>query len=128
LEEDVLQRVAPAVFGTPQRREFPGEQTVRFCSCGIRNSAEKGISQGANCQVFAPVVFEIRRAPRVFLYRFPHFPVVMVLVATLLIYLTKNPPNRIPPEQKLLFGKSSSKRKSRAKVHPDGRHFEIIRV
>jgi hypothetical protein len=30
LEEDVWQRVAPAVFGTPQRREFPGEQTVRF--------------------------------------------------------------------------------------------------
>jgi hypothetical protein len=35
----------------------------------------------------------------------------------------------VPPRQsKLLFGKSSSKRKSRAKVHPDGRHFKIIRV
>jgi hypothetical protein len=86
LEEDVPQRVAPAVFGTPQRREFPGEQTVRFCSGGIQNSAEKGISRGANCQVFAPAVFEIRRAPRVFLYGFVHFPVVMVRVVTLLIY------------------------------------------
>jgi hypothetical protein len=37
LEEDVPQRVAPAVFGTPQRREFPWEQTVRFCSSGIQN-------------------------------------------------------------------------------------------
>jgi hypothetical protein len=30
LEEGVLERVAPAVFGFPQRREFPGEQTVWF--------------------------------------------------------------------------------------------------
>jgi hypothetical protein len=50
----------------------------------------------------------------------------MVRVSTLLIYLTKNPPNGIPLEQKLLGGKSSFKRKSRAKVHPDGRHFEIF--
>jgi hypothetical protein len=128
LEEDVPQRVALPVFGTPQRREFPGEQTVRFCSGGIRNSAEKGISWGANCQVFAPAVFKIRRAPRVFLYRFADIPVVMVRIATLLKYLTKIPPNQIPPEQKLLCGKSSSKRKSRAKVHPDGRHFEVILV
>jgi hypothetical protein len=63
------------------------------CSGGIRISAEKGISQRANCHAFVPVVFEIRRAPLVFLYRFAHFPVVMVRVATLLIYLTKNPPN-----------------------------------
>jgi hypothetical protein len=119
------------------------------CSGGIRNSAEKGISRGANyqvllrryskyakkgisrganCLVFAPAVYEIRRVPRVFFYRFVHFPVVMVRVATLLIYLTKNPPNRIAQEQKLLCGKSTSKRKSRAIVHPDGRHFEIIRV
>jgi hypothetical protein len=35
----------------------------------------------------------------------------------------------IPPcRSKLLCRKSSSKRKSRAKVHPDRRHFEIIRV
>jgi hypothetical protein len=35
----------------------------------------------------------------------------------------------VPPRRsKLLCGKSSSKRKSRAKVHPDGHHFEIIRV
>jgi hypothetical protein len=52
----------------------------------------------------------------------------MVRVAPLLIYLTKNPPNRIPPEQTLLCGKSSPKRKSRAKVHQDGHHFEIIQV
>jgi hypothetical protein len=73
------------------RREgnFPGSKLSGFCSGGIRNSAEKGISRGANCQVFAPVVFEIRRAPCVFLYRFAHFPVNMVKVATLLIYLTK---------------------------------------
>jgi hypothetical protein len=124
-----------------------GGYYAESCSGGIRNSTEKGISQGANCQVllrgyselrregntrgancqvFALAVFEIRRAPRVFLYRFAYFPVVMVRVATLLIYLTKNPPNRILPEQKLLCGKSSFKRKSRAKVHPDGRHFEII--
>jgi hypothetical protein len=30
LEKGVLKRVAPAVFGLPQRREFPGEQTVWF--------------------------------------------------------------------------------------------------
>jgi hypothetical protein len=75
LEEDVPQRVALAVFGTPQRREF---------------------SLGANCKVFAPAVFEIRRAPRVFLYRFAHFPVVMVRVVTVLNYLTKNLPNLLP--------------------------------
>jgi hypothetical protein len=28
LEEGVLERVAPEVFGFPKRREFPGEQTV----------------------------------------------------------------------------------------------------
>jgi hypothetical protein len=59
----------------------------------------------------------------------------MVRVTTLLIYLTKNPPNlfpaeqnRIPPKQKLLCRKSSSICKSRAKAHPDGCHFEIIQV
>jgi hypothetical protein len=30
LEGGVLERVAPAVFGFPQRGEFPGEQTVWF--------------------------------------------------------------------------------------------------
>jgi hypothetical protein len=30
LEECVPERVAPAVFGIPQRREFPGEQTIWF--------------------------------------------------------------------------------------------------
>jgi hypothetical protein len=35
----------------------------------------------------------------------------------------------VPPRQsKLLCRKSSSKRKSRAKVHPGGSHFEIIQV
>jgi hypothetical protein len=34
------------------------------CSGGIRISAEKGISRIANCLVFAPAVFEIRRAPQ----------------------------------------------------------------
>jgi hypothetical protein len=28
LEEGVTERIAPAVFGFPQRREFPGKQTV----------------------------------------------------------------------------------------------------
>jgi hypothetical protein len=106
LEEDVPQRVAPEVFGTPQRREFPGEQTVRFLLRRYSKYAEHHVS----------------------FYRFAHFPVVIVRVATLLIYLTRNPPNQIQQEQNLLCGKSSSKRKSRAKVHPDGRHFEIIRV
>jgi hypothetical protein len=57
-----------------------GGCSAESCSGGIRNSTEKGISRGANCQVFAPAVFKIRRAPRVF----AHFPVVMVRVATLL--------------------------------------------
>jgi hypothetical protein len=63
-----------------------GGCSAESCSGGIRNSAEKGISRGANCQVFAPAVFEIRRTPRVFLYGFAYFAVVMVRVATLLIY------------------------------------------
>jgi hypothetical protein len=58
LEEGVPERVAPAVFGFPQRGEFPGEQTVWL----------------------ALAVFEIRRAPLVFLYCFTHFPMVMVRV------------------------------------------------
>jgi hypothetical protein len=83
-----------------------GGCSAESCSGGIRNSAEKGISQGANSQVFAPAVFEIRRAPRVFLYRFPHFPVVMVRVATLLIYLSKNPPNF--PQSKIEYRRSKN--------------------
>jgi hypothetical protein len=62
---------------------FGGGCSAESCSGSIRNSVEKGISRGANCQVFALVVFEIRRAPRL-----AHFPVVMVRVATLLIYCT----------------------------------------
>jgi hypothetical protein len=39
LEEGVPERVAPAVFGFPQRREFPGEQTVcGVCYGSIRNT------------------------------------------------------------------------------------------
>jgi hypothetical protein len=36
----------------------------KSCSVSIRNSAEKGISQRENCQVFVPELFEIRRAPQ----------------------------------------------------------------
>jgi hypothetical protein len=124
-----------------------GGYSAESCSGGIRNSAEKGISRGANCQVLLRRYVELCRegnfpgskllgfcsggirntqSTTCIPLSFAHFPVVMVRVATLLIYLTKNPPNRIPPKQKLLCGKSSSKRKSSAKVHPDGRHFEII--
>jgi hypothetical protein len=89
-----------------------GGCSAESCSGGIRNSAEKEISVGANCQVFAPAVFEIRRAPRVFLYRFAHFPVVIVRVATLLIYLTKNPPNLLPmfyfPQSKIEYHQSKN--------------------
>jgi hypothetical protein len=84
-----------------------GGCSAESCSGGIRNSAEKGISRGANCQVFALAVFEMRRAPHVFLYRFAHFSVVMVRVATLLIHLTKNPPNLLPvfyfPQSKIKY-------------------------
>jgi hypothetical protein len=73
-----------------------GGCSAQTISGGILNSAEKGISRGANCQVFAPAVFEICRAPHVFLSRFAHFPVVMIRVATLLLYLTKNLPNLLP--------------------------------
>jgi hypothetical protein len=38
LEVGVPGRAAPAVFGVPQREEFPGEQTACFCSGGIRNT------------------------------------------------------------------------------------------
>jgi hypothetical protein len=70
LEEDVPQRVAPAVFGTPQRREFPGEQTVRFLLRQYSKYAEHHMYSSIS-----------------------HFSVVMVRVATLLINLNKNPPN-----------------------------------
>jgi hypothetical protein len=60
LEKDVPERVALAEFGILQRRE---------------------LSRRAHCQVFSLAVFKIRRAPRVFLHRFAHFPIVMVRVA-----------------------------------------------
>jgi hypothetical protein len=40
LEEGVLERVAPAVFGIPKRREFPGEQTVWFLLWGYSKYTE----------------------------------------------------------------------------------------
>jgi hypothetical protein len=36
----------------------------KSCSSCIQNSAKKEISRRANCQVFAPAVLEIRRAPQ----------------------------------------------------------------
>jgi hypothetical protein len=50
---------------------FGGGCSGESCSSSIRISAEKRISQRANCLVFAPAVFEIRRAPKetVFLLR-----------------------------------------------------------
>jgi hypothetical protein len=90
LEEDVPQRDAPAVFGTPQRREFPGKQTVRFLLWRYLKYAEH----------LRKPVFLLRRYS---IHAEHHVGV-------------------------LLCRKSSSKRKSRAKVHTDGRHFEIIRV
>jgi hypothetical protein len=67
-----------------------GGFSAESCCGGMRNSAEKGISWRANYQGFALAVFEIRRAPLVFLYHFTHFPVVMVRVAKLLIYTVEN--------------------------------------
>jgi hypothetical protein len=90
LEEDVPQRVALAVCGTPQRGEFPREQTVRFLLRRYSKYAEH----------HRKPVFLLRRYS---IHAEHHVGV-------------------------LLCGKSSSKRKSWAKVHPDGRHFEIIRV
>jgi hypothetical protein len=126
-----------------------GGCSAESCSGGIRNSAEKGISRGANCHVLLWRYSELRREgsfPGSKLSGFCSggiqntqsttciplslraFSCSQGQVATLLIYLTKNPPNRIPPEQNMLCGKSSSKRKPRAKGHSDGRHFEIIRA
>jgi hypothetical protein len=112
------------------------------CSSSIRNSAEKGISRRANCQVFAPAVFYSPRAPcgcyvwRIFLsVLLDRRRCTAKLLNSLSINLPSAPAlrvlfpaeqNQISPEQKLLCGKSSSYCKSRAKVHPDGRHFEKI--
>jgi hypothetical protein len=43
---------------------FGGGCSGESCSEGIQIFAEKGISQRANCLVFALAVFEIRRAPQ----------------------------------------------------------------
>jgi hypothetical protein len=60
LEEGVPERVAPEVFGFPQRREFPGEQTV-WCLLQ-RYLFEIRRSTSGN-RFFAPAVFSSRRAP-----------------------------------------------------------------
>jgi hypothetical protein len=111
------------------------------CSGGIRNSAEKGISRRANCQVFAQAVFEIHRAPQETVFLLCRYSIHVPCTAKLLNSLSINrqspsapalcvlfpaEQNRIPPEQKLLCGKSYSYCKSRAKVHPGGCHFEKI--
>jgi hypothetical protein len=62
-------------------------------SSGIRNFAEKGISQGANCQVFAPAVFAICRAP---------LETSFVLLQRYLIYAEQSPYPHVAVEQ-LLF-------------------------
>jgi hypothetical protein len=51
LEEGVPERVALAVFGFPQRREFPGEQTVWFLL--RRGGIQKTQSTSGN-RFFAP--------------------------------------------------------------------------
>jgi hypothetical protein len=43
---------------------FGGRCSGENCSGDIRISAERGISRRANCLVFAPAVFEIRREPK----------------------------------------------------------------
>jgi hypothetical protein len=52
LEEDVPQRVAPAVFGTPQRRESPGEQMVRFLLRRYSKYAEHHVYSSIVSRIF----------------------------------------------------------------------------
>jgi hypothetical protein len=59
LEEGAPERVAPVVFGIPQIREFPGEQTVWFLLRRFSKYAEH-----LGNWFFAPAVFYSRRAPR----------------------------------------------------------------
>jgi hypothetical protein len=138
-----------------------GGCSAESSSGGIWNSAEKGISWGANCQVFAPTVFEIRRAPQetgffapaVFYscrapcgcYVWSIFLSVLLdrqlCTAKLLNSLSINPPKSFcacsqcfiscraksnTAVAKNALRKVSSYCKSRAKVHPEGRHFEKI--
>jgi hypothetical protein len=90
LEEGVPERVARAVFGFPQRREFPGEQTVW---CLLRRYSKYP---------------EHLRKPVFLLRRYSIHAKLHMGVTTL--------------------RESSSLRKSRAKGHPNGPHFEKIRV
>jgi hypothetical protein len=59
LEEGVLERVAPTVFGFPQRRNFLESKLSGVFSGSIRNTQ----STSGN-RFFAPPVFYSRRAPR----------------------------------------------------------------
>jgi hypothetical protein len=85
LEEGVPGRTALAVFGFPQRGEFPGEQTVWFSKYA---------------EHLRKLVFLLRQYS---IHAEHHVGV-------------------------LLCGKSSTSRKSRAKVYPDRQHFEKIQV
>jgi hypothetical protein len=110
-----------------------GGCSAESCSGGIRNSAEKGISREQT------VRFLLRRYSK---YAEHHvYSSILSRIScshgqgfnTAYIPILKSAKfpaeqNQIPPEQKLLCGKSSSICKSRAKEHPDGRHFEKIRV
>jgi hypothetical protein len=49
---------------------FGGGCSGENCSGDIRISVERGISRRANCLVFAPAVFKIRRAPGFLLRRY----------------------------------------------------------
>jgi hypothetical protein len=58
LEEGVPGRTALAVFGFPQRGNFPEGKLSGFCSGGIRN-----MQSTSGHRFFAPAVFYSRRAP-----------------------------------------------------------------
>jgi hypothetical protein len=141
--ERVPQRVALAVFGPPQRREFPGEQTVRFlllrylkytehlwkpvlcCSGGIQfmQSNPPTLMWLLNSCCFLWRIFlsfMLDRRPCTTTLLNSH---ISAKVPLHLLCLLPAEQNRIQPEQKLLCGKSSSICKSRAKRHSDGCRF-----
>jgi hypothetical protein len=60
LEEGVSERIAPAVFGFPQGREFPGEQTV-WCLLPRYSKNKEPLRKQF---FFAPAVFYSCSAPR----------------------------------------------------------------
>jgi hypothetical protein len=116
-EERLLRQVAQQNEAPPARwrRMFRRELLRRYLE--LRREGNKLSS-------FSPAVFEICRAPRVFLYRFVHFPVVMVRDATLIIYLTKNLQNLLPmfyfPQSKIEYrwSKNCSAGNSPPSVNP----------